>query len=73
MAKIDFSNLENMLNSNPGFSLSEQQYENIIGRKMPKGKRYLTKDSALAKFAKEMGFAVVVQEETGRTISFTKI
>ena len=73
MAKIDFSKLENMLKLSSDFSLSEQQYEKIIGRKMPKTKYYLTKTSPLAKFAKEMGFAVVVQEETRRTISFMKI
>ena len=55
MAKNDFSKLKSMLELSSGFSLSEQQYEKIIGRKMPKSsKYYLAKKSALAEFAKEM-------------------
>ena len=74
MAKNDFSKLKSMLELSSGFSLSEQQYEKIIGRKMPKSsKYYLAKKSALAEFAKEMGFAVVVHEEKITTISFVKI
>ncbi len=73
MANIDFSKLENMFKSSSNFSLSAQQYEKIVGRKMPKNKYYLTKKSALATFARTRGFTVVVQEETIRTISFEKI
>ena len=69
MAKIDFSKIENMLNSSLDFSLSEKQYEKLTGRKMPKDTSYLINKSALSRFANELGLKIKVQE---KTISFEK-
>ncbi|MDD5904610.1 MAG: hypothetical protein PUC64_06570 [Clostridium sp.] len=69
MSKIDFSQIENMLNSSSDFSLSETQYEKLTGRKMPKDNSYLIQKSALSKFAESMGLRITVQE---RVISFEK-
>lgn len=55
MSKIDFSQIENMLNSSSDFSLSETQYEKLTGRKMPKDNSYLIQKSALSKFCRKYG------------------
>lgn len=67
MSKIDFSPIAEMLKSSTDFSLSEKQYQKMTGRKMPKDASYLTRKSALAKFARERGLRVCVHE---KTISF---
>lgn len=66
MAKIDFSKLRDMLNSSTNFSLTEKQYEKITKRKMPINASYLINQSALARFAKEQGLKIQVQEKTIR-------
>lgn len=69
MSKIDFSKIEGMIKSSIDFSLSEKQYENLTGRKMPKNDYYLTKKSAIAKFANKFNLTVQVHE---KTITFEK-
>ena len=69
MSRIDFSKIEEMLKSSIDFSLSEKQYENLTGRKMPKNNYYLVKDSAIAKFVDGLGWTIKVHE---KTISFEK-
>lgn len=64
MSKIDFSKIEEMLKSSIDFSLSEKQYENLTGRKMPKDNYYLIKKSAIAKFADRLGLTIKVHEKT---------
>lgn len=69
MSKIDFSELESILNSSIDFSLTEKQYEKLTGRPMPKDTGYLIQRSALARFAKSRGVRVQVRE---KTITFVK-
>lgn len=69
MSKIDFSELESILNSSIDFSLTEKQYEKLTGRPMPKDTGYLIQRSALARFAKSRGLRVQVRE---KTITFVK-
>lgn len=69
MSRIDFSSLSNMLDSSTEFTLTEEQYKNLTGRKMPQNTEYLIRRSALAMFAKEKKLKVCVQ---GRTITFEK-
>ncbi len=69
MPKIDFSQIEALLNSSSSFSLSETQYREMTGRGLPKDSNYIVKRSALAKFVKERGLRIKVNE---RTISFEK-
>lgn len=69
MSKIDFSELESILNSSIDFSLTEKQYEKLTGRAMPKDTGYLIQRSALARFAKSRGLRVQVRE---KTITFVK-
>lgn len=64
MAKINFSKLEEMLDSSTSFSLSEKQYEEVTGRKMPKNSSYLVRYSAVAKFAADRGLKIRIQEKT---------
>ena len=61
MSKIDFSELESILNSSIDFSLTEKQYEKLTGRPMPKDTGYLIQRSALARFAKSRGLRVQVR------------
>ena len=63
MLRIDFSKIEEMIKSSIEFSLSEKQYENLTGRKMPKN-NYLIKQSAIAQFADGLGLSIKVHEKT---------
>lgn len=64
MSRIDFSKIEEMIKSSIDFSLSEKQYENLTGRKMPKNNYYLIKQSAIAKFADGLGLSIKIHEKT---------
>lgn len=64
MLRIDFSKIEEMIKSSIEFSLSEKQYENLTGRKMPKNNYYLIKQSAIAQFADGLGLSIKVHEKT---------
>lgn len=64
MSRIDFSKIEEMIKSSIEFSLSEKQYENLTGRKMPKNNYYLIKQSAIAQFADGLGLSIKVHEKT---------
>lgn len=64
MAKIDFTKIEEMLESSQDFSLTEGQYKRLTGRKMPKDNSYLVNRSALSRFAEKHGLKVRVQEKT---------
>ena len=64
MLRIDFSKIEEMIKSSIEFSLSEKQYENLTGRKMPKNNYYLIKQSAIAQFADGLGLSIKVHENT---------
>ena len=70
MSKIDFSQIEEILKTTDNFSLTEDQYRQMIGRDLPKDLYYLTHKSALAEFAKKMGLEVKVRGE--RLITFEK-
>ena len=70
MSKIDFSKLGSMLESKTNLSLTEKQYEKIIGKKLPKSNSYLKNKSPLSKYVNDLGYIVVVKE---RTVSFEKI
>lgn len=70
MSKTDFSQIEKMLKTSDNFSLTGDQYRQMIGRDMPKDNYYLTHKSALADFAKRMGFDVKVRGE--KIITFEK-
>lgn len=69
MAVIDFSKIEDMLDSSLEFSLTEEQYKKLTGRQLPKNDSYLKNKSALSKLAKKKGLKIKIQE---RTISFEK-
>lgn len=64
MSRIDFSKIEEMIKSSIEFSLSEKQYENLTGRKVPKNNYYLIKQSAIAQFADGLGLSIKVHEKT---------
>lgn len=64
MPEIDFTKIEEMLESSQDFSLTEAQYKRLTGRKMPKDNSYIVNRSALSRFAKEHGLKVRVQEKT---------
>ena len=64
MSRIDFSKIEEMIKSSIDFSLSEKQYENLTGRKMPKNNYYLIKQSAIAQFADGLGLSIKIHEKT---------
>ena len=64
MLRIDFSKIEEMIKSSIEFSLSEKQYENLTGRKMPKNNYYLIKQSAIAQFADGLRLSIKVHEKT---------
>ena len=70
MSKIDFSQIQDLLVSSTNFSISETQYKKLIGRAMPKDASYLTKRSAIARFAAERGLAIRLHE---KSITFEKI
>lgn len=69
MPRIDFTEIKNLIDSSIEFSLSEKQYEKLTGRKMPKDTYYLTNNSAIARFAAELGLRVSVHE---KSITFEK-
>lgn len=64
MSKIDFSPIKEMIDTSLSFSITEKQYQKLIGRKLPKDNSYLTNRSALAKFAKENGLVIRINEKT---------
>lgn len=64
MSKIDFSQLGDILDSSTDFSLTEDQYQKLTGRKMPKEESYLTQRSALANYARSRGLKIRVQKKT---------
>lgn len=70
MSKIDFSQLGDILDSSTDFSLTEDQYQKLTGRKMPQSEAYLTQKSALANFAMSRGLKIRVQK---KTITFERI
>lgn len=70
MSKIDFSELEDILNSSINTSLTEDQYKKITGRNMPKSESYLVRKSALANFALSHGSRIHVQK---KAITFERI
>ena len=70
MSKIDFSELEDILNSSINISLTEDQYKKITGRNMPKSESYLVCKSALANFALSHGLRIHVQK---KAITFERI
>ena len=67
MPYLDFSKIEELVNTSTTFSLSERQYKELTGKPLPKDRSYLEKRSALARFANNHGLKIIVQE---RTISF---
>lgn len=70
MAKIDFSRIKEMVDSSLDFSITEKQYEKLTGRKLPKDNTYIINNSALAKFAKDCGLKIIIQE---KTITFDRV
>lgn len=71
MASIDFSEIKKLIDSSTDFSLSEKQYKKLTGREMPTNKSYLIHNSALSRFANELGLAIKVHENE-KTITFEK-
>lgn len=69
MPKIDFSRIDEMVNSSLDFSLTEHQYQKLTGKALPKDTYYLTHKSALSRYAEQKGLKIVVHE---KTISFQK-
>lgn len=69
MAKINFENLTPLFQANKEFSLTESQYEQSVGKSLPKNFYYLKTESALAKEAKKHGYYIEIKE---KTVSFKK-
>ena len=70
MAKLDFSKIEELLNTSNTFSLTSEQYKILVGIDLPKDRYYLLHKSALAHFAKEKGYKIEVHRDV--TIDFVK-
>lgn len=70
MPKIDFSKIEELLNTSNTFSLTSEQYKILVGIDLPKDRYYLLHKSALAHFAKEKGYKIEVHRDV--TIDFVK-
>ena len=64
MAKLSFENLIPLFEANKEFSLTESQYENYVGKALPKDTYYLKNNSALSKKAKEYGYYIEIKEKT---------
>lgn len=64
MARIDFSKIIPLLESNEEFSLTEKQYLKRTGRDLPKDTYYLKNRSALAKEVEKYGYSIEVKERT---------
>ena len=76
MAKLDLSGLDNLFANGKDFELTDAQYEEKIGKSLPKDKSYLKNGSALARKAKENGFSIelVIDEPViRRTVIFKKV
>lgn len=74
MAQIDFKPLDKFIKKQK-FSITNAEYEKLIGRPLPKGKSYIKNDSAIAKWARKKGFTITNIEEAPvivRTIYFEK-
>lgn len=69
MAKLDFSKLTSLFESEQEFSLTESQYEKSVGKALPTNSYYLKKKSALAEEARKYGFCIEIKE---KTVCFTK-
>lgn len=70
MPKLDFSKIEELLDTSNEFSLSEEQYKQLVGKDLPINSYYLIHQSALAHFAKSKGFKVNLHGQ--RIITFEK-
>lgn len=70
MAKPSFEKIIPLLEAKKNFSLTEKQYEESTGARLPKENHYLQNKSALSRIAKEYGFEVEVQE---RIVSLRKV
>ncbi|MBR0210900.1 MAG: hypothetical protein IJQ46_00725 [Oscillospiraceae bacterium] len=62
-------NLDGLFNSENRFELTDKQYEKKTGAPLPKDARYLLKESALARKAREQGFRIELIE---KRVIFTK-
>lgn len=60
MAYVNVDNLNPFFEKGEDFSLTDEKYEKLTGKDLPKNKYYLTKNSALAKRAKKYGYTVSV-------------
>ena len=71
MLKIDFSKIEELLNTSNTFSLTSEQYKILVGKDLPIDRYYLIHKSALANFAKKKGYKIEVHRDI--TIEFIKL
>lgn len=77
MAKLDLSPLDELFDSGEDFELTDIQYEQKIGKRMPKTMSAIKGSKApLARKAKENGFVIVMvtsQPVIMRTVKFKKV
>ena len=61
--KPKLENLNNLFESGKDFSLTDAQYEKKTGAMLPKNKKYILNNSALARKAKEYGYSLELIEK----------
>lgn len=73
--KLDFSELSDLFGSGKDFELTAAEYEEKVGRALPKRNSYIKNRSAIAAEAKSNGYKVEVAEEPVilRKLIFKKI
>ncbi len=64
MSKLNFERITPLFESNQEFSLTESQYEQSVGKPLPKDYYYLKKNSALAREAQKHGYYIEIREKT---------
>ena len=71
---IDFSSLDDLFNQRKTFKLTDEQYRERTGKKLPTSIQYLRFSSPLAQKAKENGYKIEVEENAvvQRILTFTK-
>lgn len=73
--QLDMSALDDLFSKGKDFELTDAQYEEMIGKVLPKSASYIKRDSPLARAAFEYGFTIVnvVDRPTiTRTVIFKK-
>lgn len=68
--KPDLKKLDTLFDTNNEFTLTDKQYKNRTGARLPENLYYLKNNSALAKKCRKYGFSMSVQE---KTVTFKKI